>query len=69
MPDDPLVREVRCVRDQLAGKFNYDVEVIVRDVMARQREISEGHAIVQSASEPVPTASKVERTLQEQRSK
>ena len=56
MFDDPLVREVRRVRDQLAGKFNYDVEAIIRDLMARQREISKGHAMVQNVSEPVPTA-------------
>ena len=61
MFDDPLVREVRRVRDQLAGKFNYDVEAIIRDLMARQREISKGHVLVQNASEAVPTASNVER--------
>lgn len=46
MPDDPLVREVREVRDRLAAKLNYDVEAIIRDLMARQRQISQGHPIV-----------------------
>ena len=56
MFDDPLVREVRRVRDQLSAKFNYDVEAIIHDLMARQREISEGHVMVEKASEPIPTA-------------
>ena len=51
MPDDPLVREVRQVRDRLAAKLNYDVEAIIRDLMARQRQISEGHAIVRDVNE------------------
>jgi hypothetical protein len=33
---------------------------MIRDLMARQREISQGHAIVQSASEPVRSANKAE---------
>jgi hypothetical protein len=60
MLDDPLVREVRRVRDELAGKLNYDVEAIIHDLMARQREISEGHMMVQNVSERVPTANKDE---------
>ncbi len=51
MPDDPLVREVRQVRDRLAAKLNYDVEAIIHDLMARQRQISEGHAIVRDVNE------------------
>jgi hypothetical protein len=51
MPDDPVVREVRQVRDALARKFNYDVEAIVHDLMARQRQISEGHTIVRHANQ------------------
>ncbi len=51
MPDDPLVREVRQARDRLAAKLNYDVEAIISDLMARQRQISEGHTIVRDANE------------------
>ena len=51
MSDDPLVREVRQVRDKLAAKLNYDVDAIIRDLMARQRQISEGHAIVRNVHE------------------
>ena len=51
MPDDPVVREVRQVRDALARKFNYDVDAIIRDLMARQHEICEGHAIVRDVDQ------------------
>ncbi len=51
MPDDPLVREVRLVRDRLAAKLNYDVEAIIRDLMTRQHQISEGHTIVRDVNE------------------
>jgi hypothetical protein len=51
MPEDPLVREVRQARDALARKFNYDVEAIIRDLMARQGEICEGHTLVRDVNE------------------
>ena len=51
MSDDPLVREVRQVRDKLAAKLNYDVDAIIRDPMARQGQISERHAIVRNVHE------------------
>jgi hypothetical protein len=59
--DDPLVREVRRVRDELARKLNYDAEAIIRDLMVRQREISKGHVMVKNAGEPLPTGSAVGR--------
>ena len=34
--EDPIVAEVRRVRDQLAKKFNYDVHAICEDLRARQ---------------------------------
>ncbi len=36
MPDDPIVAEVRRVRDELARQFNYDVKAICDDLMRRQ---------------------------------
>ncbi|MBI4025240.1 MAG: hypothetical protein HY360_09695 [Verrucomicrobia bacterium] len=33
---DPIVAEVRRVRDELAKKFNYDVQAICEDLMKRQ---------------------------------
>ncbi len=36
MCDDPIVAEVRAIRDKLARKFNYDVRAIAEDAMKRQ---------------------------------
>lgn len=37
MPTDPIIDEVRRIRDTLAAKFNYDVTAIARDARRRQR--------------------------------
>jgi len=37
MPTDPIVDDIRQIRDQLAAKFNYDVTAIARDARARQK--------------------------------
>lgn len=37
MPNDPVVDEVRQIRDTLAAKFNYDVAAIARDARKRQK--------------------------------
>ena len=34
---DPIIAEVRAVRDQHAARFDYDVEAIFRDIRARQK--------------------------------
>jgi hypothetical protein len=36
MNSDPIVEEVRRIRDELARKFNYDLQSIGQDLMARQ---------------------------------
>ena len=33
---DPVIAEVRAVRDQHAARFGYDVKAIFRDIQARQ---------------------------------
>ncbi len=33
---DPIIAEVRAVRDDHAAKFGYDVEAIFRDIRSRQ---------------------------------
>ena len=33
---DPIIDELRAVRDEHAGRFNYDVEAIFRDIQAQQ---------------------------------
>ncbi len=34
---DPIIAELRAVRDQHAARFDYDVEAIFRDIRARQK--------------------------------
>ena len=33
---DPIIAELRAVRDQHAARFGYDVKAIFRDIQARQ---------------------------------
>ena len=33
---DPIIAELRAVRDEHAARFNYDVKAIFRDLQARQ---------------------------------
>lgn len=36
MAKDPIVEEVRRIRQQYAARFNYDLEAIFRDLRVRQ---------------------------------
>jgi hypothetical protein len=38
MTDDPIVAEVRRVRDAHAARFNYDLDAIFEDIQRMQRE-------------------------------
>lgn len=38
MINDPIVNEVRKIRDELAKKFNYDVDVIFSDLREKQKK-------------------------------
>ncbi len=51
MNDDPIVAEVRRIRDELAGRFHYDVHAIFADLRARQRVEDPLHPLVTDASE------------------
>lgn len=37
MPTDPIVDEIRRIRNKLAAEFNYDVTAIARDARERQK--------------------------------
>ncbi len=37
MYSDPIVEQIRKLRDEYARKFNYDLDAICRDLMERQR--------------------------------
>ncbi len=45
---DPIIAEVRAVRDEHAARFGYDIRAIFRDIQARQsvsgREYVRNHA-------------------------
>ena len=38
MQDDPIVEEVRKIREAYAAKFNYDLEAIFQDLKRQERE-------------------------------
>jgi len=37
MTDDPIVAEVRSVREKYARRFNYDLDAICRDLQEKQQ--------------------------------
>jgi hypothetical protein len=52
--NDPIVDEVRRVRDAHAARFNYDLDAIFRDI--KEREKKGGLKFVQGvARQPVPS--------------
>ena len=38
MQDDPIVKEVRRIREAYAAKFNYDLDAIFQDLKRQERE-------------------------------
>jgi hypothetical protein len=53
MNSDPIVEEVRRIREQLAAKFDFDLARIIAD--ARQRQAASGHAVLAQPSKLNPT--------------
>jgi hypothetical protein len=49
--DDDILREIRAYRDAYAARFDYDLDAMHRDLVARQRE--SGRRVV-SFAEPGP---------------
>jgi len=35
MSSDPIVAEIRAIREQIAARFNYDIDAIVKDAQER----------------------------------
>jgi len=51
--NDPIIDEVRRVRDEHAARFNYDLDAIFRDI--KQREQASGLVFIQGvARQPAP---------------
>lgn len=51
---DPVVEEVRAIRDEYARRFDYDIEAICRDLRAQEAHC--GHEVVQLPPKRVHTA-------------
>ena len=51
MQPDPVVTEIRMIRERIAAKFNYDVRAIGRD--ARQRDATGDRLVVRREPRPV----------------
>ena len=43
MKKDPIVEEVRRVRDRLAARFNYDLDAMFADLKAREKASGRKH--------------------------
>ena len=43
-PTDPIIAEVRAVRDEYAARYGYDVAAMFRDLRARQEESGREYA-------------------------
>jgi hypothetical protein len=56
MEPDPIVEEVRRIRDELARKFNYDIRAIGEDLMARQRNTLTPEELDAIRAKPAPKA-------------
>jgi hypothetical protein len=53
MSSDPVVAEVRRIREELAARFNYDTGAILED--ARQRQTAAGQKVIRlPPRRPVP---------------
>lgn len=57
---DPIVDEVRRVRDAHAARFNYDLDAIFRDI--KEQEKASGRTFVSFAPVPVETSPSVQPT-------
>ena len=54
--NDPIVDEVRRIKNELAARFNYDLDAIFQDI--KEREKNSGLKFVQGvARKPVPNES------------
>ncbi len=51
--NDPIISEVRDIRDRHAAKFNYDLKEIFRDIQAKQQ--ASGRTYAKYPSRPVVT--------------
>lgn len=55
MTNDPIVDEIRRIRDAHAARFNYDLDAIYRDIKQREKEWEKklGRKFVSYAADPI----------------
>lgn len=51
MNEDPIVTEVRRIRDRRARRFGYDIHKIFADIMARGNAADSSHPLVENADQ------------------
>jgi hypothetical protein len=51
---DPIVAEVRKIKDRLAARYHYDAEAMLRNAMRRQKR--RGRKVLTLSKRPVSTA-------------
>jgi len=51
MIEDPIVEEIRRIREAHAARFNYDLDAIFRDI--KEREKASGHRFVDGIARPI----------------
>ena len=56
MRRDPIVEEIRKIREEHAARFNYNVRAIVEDARRRQQEGT--HQVVSLPPRRIPTVKK-----------
>jgi len=54
---DPIVEEIRRIREEYAGRFGYDLQAIHRDL--KQREQASGRKVVALTPRPVKPTDQV----------
>lgn len=60
---DPIVEEVRAIRDAYAKQFNYDLAAIYRDL--KEQEARSGREVVSLPPKRIASGGKVEPTQEE----
>ena len=61
-PIDPIISEVRAVRDAHAARFDYDVAAIFRDIRAMQKKSSREYVRLPARPVVAPVAFPVSHT-------
>ena len=49
MTDDPIVAEVRRLREEIAGSFDYDIHKMFADLRTREASPDQSHPLVENA--------------------